>query len=228
MNRRSIWAMTLALSLGVVAAPAFAQGNGGARPGAAGLPNGGAELSLLRLPAALATRLELTDEQKQKLTELRERMQEEFRKQLGEPQTGPDRQAVFQKLRDFSQKAETEAAALLTPKQKQQADAMKAEAAQYAGLGPSSIALVAVTGLTDDQKGKLKELSLKTQMKRQQLFQSLQGGGDRQAAIQALRAQSEEMTTGVKQILTPDQQKQFQEALPTGGQFGGRRPINQN
>ena len=228
MNRRSIQSVTLALCLGIVAAPVLAQVNPGNRPGAAGLQNGGAELSLLRLPAPLAARLALTEEQKQKLTELRERVQEALRSQLEESQNAPDRQAAFQKLLAANRKAEEEAAALLTPKQKQQADAMKAEAAQYPGLGPGSIALVAVIGLTDEQKGKLKELSLKIQGKRQALFQSLLGGGDRQAAIQTLRAQSEEMMTGVKQILTPEQQKQYQEALPTGGPFGGRRPVNQN
>jgi hypothetical protein len=221
MNRILARVLALSLSLGLIAGPVLAQGNGGRRgTGFLGAVGG---FSLLRLPAPVLARLEPTDEQKQKLTALRERIQTEVQALLSDAQFANDRQAAIEKLRSLNDKVEAEAVALLSPKQKQQADALKAEAAQYAGLGPSGIAMLAVTGLTDDQKAKLKDVALRTQGKRQELFQTLQGGGDRQAAIQALRAQGDEANVAVKQILNAEQQKQFQEALPMG-----RRPGNQN
>jgi hypothetical protein len=205
----------MTLAAGLAAAPAFAQGQG-QRRGGFGNPG----LMLLSAPG-VQTRLNLTADQKGKLEGIQTRTREETRAAF--QAAAGDRQAAGQKVRELNQKAETEALAVLTGEQKQQFEAIKAEQQQYQGLGRASLALLSVTGITAEQKTKLTEASRQAGAKRQELFQSAQGGGF-EGIREKMQALETETNASVKAILNADQQKQFDtalEATPRG--FGGRR-----
>jgi Spy/CpxP family protein refolding chaperone len=226
MQQRLIACLTLTLALGASAFTPAAHAQQPGRPGGRfqrGGPFG--QLSVLTLTDAQMDQLKFTADQKSKLNAIRERLQTERRALIGQG-AGGDRQAAFQKLQELNQKAQADALAILTDDQKKQFEAMKTAAEAYAGLGRSGAALMSVTGLTDDQKNKLKALAAETQTKRQALFQEFQSGGDRQAAAQKLQSFQTETDAAVKKILTADQAKQFDaalQALPRGGGFGGGR-----
>ena len=112
--------------------------------------------------------------------------------------------------------------ALLNDGQKKQVEGLKQEAMAYEGLGPAATALLSVTGLNDEQKGKLKALSTDTGGKRREILQSVQG--DRQAAQEKLRALQMETSTALAAILNADQNKQLQDALRAAGGNRPRRP----
>jgi hypothetical protein len=213
MNR---FAMALAAMLltGVVAVePAQAQAQQGQqrRPGGRG---GFGGFSVLNLTPPLQTKLALNEEQKAKIKAINEKLRADNMALMQSAAQG-DRRAAFMKVQENRTKAEGEVLALLNADQKKMVDGWKAEAQAYEGLGPAGPALLSVTGLTDEQKSKLKALSADTQTKRRDVLQSVQG--DRQAAQEKLRALQMETTTALGMILNADQTKQLQEALQAGG-----------
>jgi Spy/CpxP family protein refolding chaperone len=179
-------------------------------------------LSLLRLPAPLATKLHLTDEQKGKLTALGEKLRSEIAE--ARQAANGDRQALVQKTREIAMRGNTEAAALLTADQKKDWDAWTAEQMKVQGLGRSATALLMVDGLTAEQKEKLVALAKEGQTKRRDLLSTLMGGGG-QEAFQKIRVLDMESQTAVKGVLTADQVKQFEAGLAALPQ--GRRNQNQ-
>lgn len=196
-----------ALVAAFAAAPAHAQGR-----------RGGFQLGLspLRLTPSLQTRLTLTADQKSKLQEIQTKTREQAQALF----QGGGGQGAFQQFRELNQKAEERALGVFTADQKTKYEGWKTEIEPYQGIGRTHVALLAVTGLTSDQKAKLKELGTTLQSKRQAAFQN--GGGGREA-FQQLEMDAQD---GVKRILNADQQKQFAaevEALP---RFG-RRPNAQ-
>ena len=209
--------VALSVAVCVCGAPAVhAQQLGQGRPGIGrGFQSG---LTLLQLPAPLATKLKLTDEQKSKLDSSRGGIRTAIQEAR---QSGGDQQANRQKMQEVAQKANADALAVLTPEQKTTFTAWQAEAAKYQGLGRAGIGLLSVEGLSDDQKSKLKTLGTETGEKRRTLFQSAQGG-DRQAVFQQMRALETDTESAVRKILTEDQVKQFDAGLPP--QIGQRRP----
>jgi hypothetical protein len=238
MNRKVTYLLSFSLAAGVFAglctalnaapepgaagagAPQGA-GAGALRPGARRGGTGG--LSLLELPPSLEARLQLTADQKTKLDAIRTRVQGEVRALVG--QQGGDRRMALQKAREARQKASTEAMALLTPAQKQQLEGFQSELQQFQGLGRSAPALLAVTGLTDEQKARLKTLAVETQNKRREMFQGLQQGGNTRELGQKMQALETETNAAVKQILNAQQQQQFDAALRNSGpRRGPRRP----
>lgn len=188
---------------------AFAQQQQQARPG--GMFG---QVSVLQMTPPLQAKLKLTEEQKSKVDGLRKKLQETRMAAVQEAQNGGDQMAAFQKVAAAQRASETEAEALLTEEQKKNLAGMKEQAMQLRGLGRSAVGLLGVDGLTDDQKAKLKALSDDSAAKARELFQSAAQGGDRQAAVQKLLAMQAESETAVKKLLTADQAKQFEAALP--------------
>ena len=111
-------------------------------------------------------------------------------------------------------------------------DALKTEYQGYAGVGRSALAVLAVTGLKDDQKSQLKTLAMETQAKRQGLLQP-GGGGNFQEAFRKVQELDTGAQAGIRKILTADQTKQFDDALKAlpqpafrFGRPGGNNPNN--
>lgn len=214
MNRFMMGLAAAVLAGVMVAGPVLAQGQGQGRRGR-GFQQG---FSVLNLTPPLETKIGLNDDQKAKIKAISDKLRADTMALL--QSAGDDRRAAFQKAQENRTKAEAEAMALLNDGQKKQVEALKQEAQGYEGLGPAATGLLSVTGLTDDQKGKLKALSTEMQGKRREVLQSVQG--DRQAAQEKLRALQMETNQGIQKILLPDQAKQLEEALRAAG--GRRRP----
>lgn len=213
MKRMAFVVLAGALAVLVSSGTAGAGGRFGGRQG----PFGGGQppTLLLALPPGAAVRLELTGEQKMKLDGLRMRMAEDLRKAFpgGAAGGGGNFREAAQKAQETLRKAETDAEALLTPSQKTPFDALKTEYQGYAGAGRAALAVLAVTGLKDEQKRQLKTLATEAQGKRRGLFQGGGGGGNLQGAFRKLQELDAAAETGIRKILTADQVKQFDEAL---------------
>jgi len=217
MNRL-VMGLAAGLLAGVMAAgPVLAQDQQQRRPGGRGAFQG---FSVLNLTPPLETRIGLNDEQKAKIKAISEKLRADNMALI--QSAGEDRRAAFQKTQENRTKAEAEAMALLNDGQKKQVEGLKQEAMAYEGLGPAAVALLSVTGLNDEQKGKLKALSTDTGGKRREILQSVQG--DRQAAMEKLRALQMETNTALAAILNADQNKQLQDAMRAAGGNRPRRP----
>jgi hypothetical protein len=207
--------VTAGLALSLAAGPVFAQQGGRGR-------GGGAGLSLLALPAPLAEKLMLTADQKTKLQDLQTKLQSDS--QAARQAANGDRQAAAQKTRELSMKAQADAAALLTEDQKKTWEGWMTQYRGVAGLGRSGAALLMVSGITDEQMGKLKTLATDTMAKRREIMQA--ANGDRQAAAEKTMALDADTQTAVKAILNADQGKQFDAgiaALPRGRRRGNQQ-----
>ena len=193
MKQRVATVISVALTVGVLVGPAFAQRPGGG-PGGAGGPGGpggrpgfggpggpggfgmrgGRGLTLTRMPPAVQDRLGLSADQKKKLGAIGDALRSEMQGMFG---GGGDRQAAMTKMREKGEKAEKDAMAILDAKQKKKYEELKAEAKDYQGLGRGSVALLAVKDLKGDQKTKLKALAKTTGEKREKLFGAGGPGG---------------------------------------------------
>ena len=198
MIRRLPVALAMAAALSLVQ-PVLAQGRGGFRT---------VGLSPTRLTPRLQMELKLTDDQKANLEALEMRLREERRTIF---QSGGG-QGAFEQLRTLNQKGEMEGLALFTDAQKTQYQGWKTELEPYAGLGRSHVAILAVTGLTDEQKEKLKTLSMSMQAKRAAARENAAGGGNLREVMQQLE---DETSAEMKKILNADQQKQLETEAAT-------------
>jgi len=122
---------------------------------------------------------------------------------------GGNFQEAMQKLAPAMEKGSADALVLLTPDQKKTYDALKSRHENYAGLGPrSSMALLLVDGISEEQTGKLKALGT-------EVLSSLKGiaaagGGNPLEEVRKAFSEAEEK---VRKILTADQIQQFDETL---------------
>jgi hypothetical protein len=203
----------LMVGLAACLAAGTVQGGQGGQGGGRG--RGGDTLTLLRLPAPLAEKLQLTADQKTKFQAIQEKLRTDS--EAARQSAGGDRQAAAQKTRELNMKATAEAVALLNADQKKTWEAWRADYMGMAGLGRSGVALLMVSGLSDEQKGKLKTLATDTQTKRRALPE---GAPSREARMKL----ETETQTAVKGLLNADQVKQFDAGLAA---LPGRRP-NQN
>jgi len=203
MIRRFMPLAALVLTCGI-AAPASAQGFFGAAGG----------LSPMRLTPSLQTKLSITAEQKSKLEGIQMKLIQDIRAAF---QGGGQGAAL-----ELATKAETEALGVLTADQKKTFETWKKDVEPYQGLGRTHIAILAVTGLNDDQKKQLKDLAGPLQTKRIAAFRDAQGGNfqDLRDTMQQLEADAQ---AGVKKILNPDQQKQWETEAATIPMFGRRQ-----
>lgn len=181
----------LALSL---SAGAVAQGARGARA--------------QTIPQVWLNRLSLTDEQKTKIKSATEAYQTELRNSASLTTPREKRQAN----RKARQTYESAVTASLNPEQQQKLTAMKEEAKQYQGMGQAGNAMVGLN-LTDEQKGKIKEISAKYQPELQKLRAEQRTATDKKAVQDQIRGINTKMLDEIKAVLTPEQVKQ----LPMGG-----------
>jgi predicted nucleic acid-binding Zn-ribbon protein len=178
-------------------------------------------LNLAQLPAPLQDRLHLTEDQKSHLQQIRDSSREKLRD--ARQNSSGDQQADRQKMQEIFQKAEADSEALLTPDQKTEWDRMKEHHRNYQGLGPrSSVALLGVEGLSEDQKSQLKSLATDTGGKLRDIRQN--SSGDQQGAREKARALMTETEASIRKILHDDQVKQFDATLAA---IPERRPQNQ-
>jgi hypothetical protein len=222
-------ALAALIALTLVSGPAFAQAEG-APPTAPTrrrvLGNGAlTRVSLLRLTPALEQRLKITPDQKAKFAEIQGRTQQSLQGQITRDQTPEQRREGIRKFQEAQLKAETEAEALLVGDQKKTLEAIRTDAEQFQGLGRYSVALLAVSDLTAEQRSKLTALAADTRQKRGKIFQENRDPAKRAQLAAAFRAQQQQIDAGIKAILTPAQAKVVEENLPRGafGGPGGRR-----
>jgi Spy/CpxP family protein refolding chaperone len=155
---------------------------------------------------AFIPKLQLTDEQKSKLQPAMEAFRAEQQRIRGLQDRAEQRTARMK----ATETLETAVKGVLTADQQKQLDALRAEAREYAGMGPMAIRLTGLN-LTAEQKGKVKEIAAKYQPE----LEKLRGEQtDRQAALQQMRELNMKMSADVRAVLTPDQQKAFDAAAP--------------
>jgi len=201
MKRLLLIAALVGLGCACPLSPAYAQQQPQSRP--AGMSS---QVNLLQLPPALQAKLKLTADQKGKIAGIRKKLAETSAAVAQEVEKGGERRAAVRKDLAARQAAETEAEAALTDAQKSSFAGMKEQVAQWRGLGRAATALVAVEGLTEDQKGKLKALAAETAAKAREILR----GEDRRASLRKVQAMQMETEESVKKLLTADQVKQFE------------------
>lgn len=185
--------LTAALSLSLYTAALAQQPRGGGGNG---------------YPAAVITKLQLTDEQKAKVQAAAEALKAEnaAAQQLSTPK---EKRQAGKAARD---KYAAAVKGALTPEQQTKLDAMLAEVKQFPELGTQAGQMVGLN-LTDEQKAKIKGIGGKYQPELQKLRASQKDATDKQAVMAQIREQQGKMMTEIREILTPEQRKQL----------GGRR-----
>lgn len=170
-------------------------------------------LSLLQRPPNLASRLQITPEQKSKLDTLQTRLQSEMQALYGKDhQILPEK---FQEITRSREKAEDEAMAVLTAKQRKEFEAVNRDYLSMDGIGASALRLISVTNLSDEQKTKLKTLANDTKTKRSSIVVGLAKGGDQKEITKKLQEMETETQAAIKKILTAAQQTTFDNAFNT-------------
>ncbi|MGV3722898.1 MAG: Spy/CpxP family protein refolding chaperone [Actinomycetota bacterium] len=180
--------LTAALSLSLMTASLAQRGRGG---------GGG-------YPAAIITRLALTDEQKAKVQAAADALKAE--NQAAQALTTPKEKRQAGKAARDKYAAAVKSA--LTPDQQTRLDAMLAEAKQFPELGPQA-GQMAGLNLTDEQKAKVKEIGVRYQPELQKLRASQKDASDKQAVMAQIREQQGKMMTEIRAVLTPEQRKQL-------------------
>jgi len=242
LNRRWIAQLTVVMAvMCFLSAGAFAQGQGQRGNRGQGQSGGGRQMMgpqmLDRLHTAV-NELNLTDEQKPKIEEIFTKAKDELQKMQPELQDLP-MQERGQKVRDFTQKLNSDIKAVLTEEQKPEFDKKLAEmraAAQGGGQGQGQGGgggqggqlrrlreAVESVGLTDEQKPKVDTILKDMEDKVQQARQESQG--DQDAMREKGRAIATDTMAQLEQVLTPDQQQKLRETMRQnrGGGQGGRQ-----
>jgi Spy/CpxP family protein refolding chaperone len=80
----------------------------------------------------------------------------------------------------------------------------------------------AVGTLTDDQKAKIKDIMAKQREEMQSMRGKGGGGGDREAARAKMQEMQKANRDQIRAVLTPEQQKKFDEMPADGGRRGGK------
>lgn len=166
---------------------------------------GSGELSPRTLTPGLQAKLSLTTEQKEKLAGIQMRFFQDLRAG-GQP--GGDRQAALMRVTELTRKADAEALAVLTDAQRQQYQGWKTELEPFAGIGRDHVALLAVTGLTPEQKSRLKELATFARTTRERATEG--AVTDFETLREVLQELELETDLGLKKILTAEQYQQFE------------------
>ncbi len=213
---RPISRFLLGLVLLMSVITAFAQGGGGGQGRRGG--GGGGITGLLRRPDVQAD-LQLTDEQKTKLTDLRTQMRQQFQNNSGTP---PDPAEMRQRQEAYQKAVE----AILTPDQNKRLHQIQVQT-----MGEESATLPevqAAIGLSDEQKSQLKELQATHDAANTSVRDKQRSGEiDRAAAQQARDTNTKVFREGIHKILTQAQLDKIKElggkpfVADTGG-GGGR------
>jgi len=177
--------------------------------------------------------LKLTDEQKPKIDEIFSKAKDDLEKMQPELQDLP-MQERGAKVREFTQKLNSDIKAVLTDEQKAEFDKKLAEMQNQRGGGQGQgqgrggqmgrlREAVESVGLTDEQKPKVEAILKDVEDKTQQARQESQG--DRQAMQEKTRAIATDAMAQLAQVLTPEQQEKLRETMRAarGGGQGGQR-----
>ncbi len=219
-HRLAGWALAALVASGASAqAPSRAPGGTVARPAAA------PELPLLDLPDFLLAHLGTTPEQRGKLDALRARRDEDMRQVLRAARRERERGAARVYLQAAFRKNEAAAVGVLDASQQRQFQQMQQSYASFAGLGRPAQALLAVTGLTADQRERLRDLGREVSRKRQQA-QLRAGQGGLTGVLDARREADEAAEAGIRKLLQPAQEKQFIVALKETPLYGRSRSAS--
>jgi hypothetical protein len=198
------------------------QGPGGQGPGGGGAPRPPFERSLEQA----STRLQLSDEQKQKVQALAS--------------------DVATKTQALHEEAIKQLKTILSEEQFKQFEQMQAQAGPGGfaggpgGGGPAQIAerlrkAIDDMQLTDDQKAKIKPIMDDFQKKIQDLRGQAQGGGGPNPELrEKFRSAMQELRAQLQGVLTPEQMQKLREVMPQQGEgrrfgpggVGGGRPGN--
>lgn len=180
------------LSLGLAAA-VFAQRGGAVAPA----------------PPAIVARLGLSPDQEGKLQAAGDALQAELKRiaTLSIPQE--KRQA----RKAAAEKYQAALKETLTPDQQKKLDEMLAESRQFRGIGTAGPRMVGL-GLTEDQKTKIKAITDKYGPEIDKLRASRKDATDKKAVGDQLKAVDAKMVAEIRDVLTPEQQKQFDESAP--------------
>jgi Spy/CpxP family protein refolding chaperone len=165
--------------------------------------------------------LALTDDEKAKLSELRDKAQQKRRDafQAARDQAGDDREAMMKAMQTTMAKlAEEDAkdiAGILTADQNKR---LKEIRVQFVGVSIVSQdkEIQKDLGITDDQKAKFTELQTKQGAAMRELFQSAQG--DQAAMQEGMKKNQKIMEEEIGKILTADQKAKLKD-------MGGSKPF---
>ena len=159
--------------------------------------------ALLEIP--VVRRLELTAEQRNRLREIQMRRTVEVRRLLRE---GSDSEATRRSTAEAGRKADAEMLAVLTAEQRKRWDLID----RHAGLGlPAAAALVVVTGLSDEQRGRLRALGEQRMVRRVNAFYD--SDDDARMLKELMDEIDRDTDAALQRILTPEQNRQLQAAL---------------
>ena len=211
--------MRKAILMAVVAAMAcvgVAQGGGGGQ-GRGGMRmmfgGGGGINTRFALREDVSKELNLTADQRTKLQDVQDKMQEEMRAQFqggGGPGNGggPDRDAMRKMAEDMMAKQKAEITKILDEGQMKR---LKELSIQRAGVSAITNPEVQTgLGLSDEQKAKIKELQDKQQEAMQTLFQKMRDGDlDRDAMRTSMENNRKIMDQELDKVLTADQKKKL-------------------
>jgi len=155
-------------------------------------------------PVLLASKLSLTEEQKTKLQSANDAFQAETARIRGLA-TPKERREANKANRETYQ---TALQGVLNADQKKQFEALTLEARDYQAYGQMGGRLVGLS-LSDEQKGKIKEIAAKYQPDVQKLRDEQKTATDKKAITAQVRELNAKMSDEVKVVLNADQQKQF-------------------
>lgn len=193
--------------LAAVACSAFAQGGGGGRRGG-GQRGGGnqyAPMAIVR-NEAVQKELNITDDQKTKLTDLQASVR--TKSQEARTAAGTDRQAQQEAMRKVNADAAKSLAEILTPDQQKRLRELQI---QWTGVGivATDKEVQAALSITEDQLTKIKDLQTRQQAANQEAQQS--ANGDR-AAINEARTKNEKiLIEEINKVLTDAQKTKLTE-----------------
>ena len=218
---RNLTKTALALGLAACLAPAAqAQGQRGG-----GMMGGGAGINLLRNPA-VQKELKLTDEQIEKATKASEEMREKMMDRREELQ-GLEGEEMREKMQAMQKEMAADSKkmtdAMLKPEQAKRLDQISLQQRGFMAFSDPDIQ--SKLKMTDEQKGKVKEMGDDMQEQMRDLFSP---GGDRAEGMRKMQAMQKEMKEKAATLMSEEQKKAWMDM--TGdpfevpmGQGGGRR-----
>ena len=211
---RGVWKLTVTacLMLGLVSVALAQRG---------GMGFGGG-LGFLAMNPSAQKEIKVTDDQKDKLkdamTKVREDHKDDFAKFRDLSQE--EKQKLMKTFSDESDKA---LGKVLDDKQMNRLRQIGLQQQGAAAFGNPEVQKK--LKLTDDQKEKIKTINEDFDKERGEIFQSMQGGGDREEAMKKFATLRTETLDKVKTLLTDDQKKTWESmtGAPFEVKFEGRR-----
>lgn len=200
----------LIAAMTALVAGAMAQGGGGQRRGGFGPPDG---LSLTGRDDVQKD-LNLTDDEKAKLSDLRDKSQQKMRDAMTEARdsAGDDRDAMMKAMTAVREKLsadnDKDVAGILTPDQTKRLKEIKI---QFVGVAivASDKGVQKDLNITDDQIAKFKDLQTRQRQAMMEAFQNAQG--DQQAMRDIMQKNQKAMADEINKILTDDQKAKFKD-----------------